>query len=167
MSKEKKVIKEKERYEITDAHFLSNSAIFDTETNEILILYQICDLLNQQGNRIKELEQENQQLKQQLAESKKPKEIRFNGFVVDCNYDEARKVLQENLFKMQAENKKLKESEELSNYAKCISQNKKLEEDFEHLHEEFVEKCNEFELKEHAYKQTIFELNELINKIKK
>ena len=120
MSKEKKVIKEKERYEITDAHFLSNSAIFDTETNEILILYQICDLLNQQDNRIKELEQENQQLKQQLAESKKPKEIRFNGFVVDCNYDEARKVLQEDLLKMQAENKKLKDSGELSNYAKCI-----------------------------------------------
>ena len=98
---------------------------------------------------------------------KKPKEIRFNGFVVDCNYNEARKVLQENLFKMQAENKKLKESEELSNYAKCILKNKKLEEDFEHLHEEFVDKCNEFELKEHTYKQTIFELNEFIDKIKK
>ena len=159
--------KEKERYEINDAHYLSNSAIFDTKTNNILILYQICDLLNQQDNRIKELEQENQQLKHQLAESEKPKEIRFNGFVVDCNYNEARKVLKENLFKMQAENKKLKESEELSNYAKCILKNKKLKEDFEHLHEEFVNKCNEFELKEHSYKQTIFELNEIIDIIKK
>ena len=70
-------------------------------------------------------------LETKLAESQKPKEIRFNGFVIDCNYDEARKVLQEDLLKMQVENKKLKESEELSNYAKCILENKKLEEDLE------------------------------------
>ena len=159
--------KEKDRYKITDAHYLSNSAIFDTKTNDILILYHICDLLNQQDKRIKELEQENQQLKHQLAESEKPKEIRFNGFVIDCNYDEARKVLQEDLFKMQAENKKLKESEELSNYAKFILKNKKLEEDFKHLQEKFVDKCNEFELKEQGYKRIIFELNEFIDIIKK
>ena len=36
-------------------------------------------------------------LEAKLAEAQKPKEIRFNGFVVDCNYDEARKVLQEDL----------------------------------------------------------------------
>ena len=160
--------KEKERYEI---HIyddicvdLYDNGVLDKSINDT---YKLEKLLNQQDNRIKELEQENQQLKHQLAESEKPKEIRFNGFVVDCNYNEARKVLQENLFKMQAENKKLKESEELSNYAKCILKNKKLKEDFEHLHEEFVNKCNEFELKEHSYKQTIFELNEIIDIIKK
>ncbi len=37
----------KERYGITDAHYLCNSAIFDTKTSEILRLNQICDLLNQ------------------------------------------------------------------------------------------------------------------------
>lgn len=82
------------------------------------------------------LEKEFAELETKLAESEKPKEIRFNGFVIDCNYDEARKVLQEDLLKMQAENKKLKESEELSNYAKCILENKKLEEDLE-----LSEKC--------------------------
>lgn len=75
-------------------------------------------------------------LEAKLSESEKPKEIRFNGYVVDCNYDEARKVLQEDILKMQEENKKLKESEELSNYAKCILENKKLEEDLE-----LSEKC--------------------------
>ena len=70
-------------------------------------------------------------LEAKLAELQKPKEIRFNGFVIDCNYDEARKVLQEDILKMWEENKKLKESEELSNYAKCILKNKKLEEDLE------------------------------------
>ena len=154
MRKEKIVIKEKERYE-WNSRF--DEAIKDNQTGDIV---NAVEVLNQQDKRIKELEEElddakrdyipklefalqrankmgrdaekeNQQLKHQLAESEKPKEIRFNGFVVDCNYNEARKVLQENLFKMQAENKKLKESEELSNYAKCILKNKKLEEDIE------------------------------------
>lgn len=54
-------MEEKERYGITDAHYLCDIAIFNTETNDILGIYQICDLLNQQ-------DKENQQLKQQLAE---------------------------------------------------------------------------------------------------
>lgn len=44
-----------EKYGITDAHYLCNSAIFNTETNEILRLYQICDLLNYQDREIKKL----------------------------------------------------------------------------------------------------------------
>ena len=154
-------MKQKERYEW---HSYYKRMVLDNKTNKII---KVIDTLNQQDNRIKELEQENQQLKHQLAEAQKPKEIRFNGFVVDCNYDEARKVLQEDLIKMQAENNKLKESEELSNYAKCILKNKKLEEEFVHLYEEFVDKCNEFVFKEHTYKQKIYELNEIIDKIKK
>ncbi len=66
-------MEEKERYGITDAHYLCDSAIFNTETNDILRLYQICDLLNQQSKRIKELENENKQLKQQLHDL--PKKI--------------------------------------------------------------------------------------------
>ena len=59
-------MEEKERYGITDGYYLGNSAIFNTETNDILGLYQICDLLNQQ-------DKENQQLKQQLHDL--PKKI--------------------------------------------------------------------------------------------
>ena len=84
-------------------------------------------------------------LEARLAEAQKPKEIRFNGFVVDCNYDEARKVLQEDLLKMQAENKKLKESEELSNYAKCILENKELEQEIQGLKQQLAEKDKEIE----------------------
>ena len=49
-------MEEKERYGITDAHYLCDSAIFDTETTDILRLYQICDLLNHYFKRIKELQ---------------------------------------------------------------------------------------------------------------
>ena len=59
-------MEEKERYGITDAHYLCDIAIFNTETNDILGIYQICDLLNQQ-------DKENQQLKQQLHDL--PKKI--------------------------------------------------------------------------------------------
>ena len=47
-------------------------------------------------------------LEAKLKEAQKPKEIRFNGFVIDCNYDEARKVLQEDVLKMQEEIQELK-----------------------------------------------------------
>lgn len=47
-------MEEKERYGITDAHYLCDSVIFDTETNDILRLYQICNLLNQQDKDIGE-----------------------------------------------------------------------------------------------------------------
>ena len=82
----------KEKYGITDAHYICDSAIFNTETDEILRLYQICDLLNEQDQKIKELEvklaertkqlkialkdfndiqEENDKLAQQLAEKDK------------------------------------------------------------------------------------------------
>ena len=67
-------MEEKERYEV-----ISNKKNFieiqDIERNVDTFITEdtIEDLLNQQSNRIKELEQENQQLKQQLAE--KDKEI--------------------------------------------------------------------------------------------
>ena len=98
------------------------------------------------------LEKEFADIEAKRAEAQKPKEIRFNGFVVDCNYDEARKVLQEDILKMWEENKKLKESEELSNYAKCILKNKKLEEDLE-----LSEKCCV------EYEQEIQELKQQVN----
>ena len=57
------------------------------------------------------------------------REIRFNGFVYDCNYDEARIILQEEIFKMYAENKKLKEIEKL--YTQQVIDMDKLKEDLE------------------------------------
>ena len=95
------------------------------------------------NKRYQEIKNQLADLEAKLAESEKPKEIRFNGFVVDCNYDEARKVLQEDLLKMQVENKKLKESEELSNYAKCILENKKLEQEIQKLKQQLAEKDKE------------------------
>lgn len=101
-------------------------------------------------------------LEAKLAESQKPKEIRFNGFVADCNYDEARKVLQEDILKMQAENKKLKESVELSNYAKVVLENKKLEEDLE-----LSEKCCvEYEQEITELKQQLAEKEERVKQLK-
>ena len=99
------------------------------------------------------LEKEFANLEAKLVESEKPKEIRFNGFVVDCNYDEARKVLQEDILKMWEENKKLKECEELSNYAKCILENKKLEQEIQKLKQQLAEKDKEIEneIKAHYY----------------
>ena len=82
-------MEEKERYGITDDHYLCDSAIFNTVTNERLRLYQICDLLNQQ-------DKENQQLKQHLHDLPKKivEEIKlqlFNHFKVK-NIEEYEKL---------------------------------------------------------------------------
>ena len=65
-------MEEKERYEI---HIyddicvdLYDNGVLDKSINDT---YKLEDLLNQQDKRIKELEQEKQQLKQQLAEQEK------------------------------------------------------------------------------------------------
>lgn len=66
-------MEEKERYEI-----LNDGLIYDGYKKEYLFspsllrkeqMMPVCDLLNQQSKRIKELEQENQQLKLQLKDS--------------------------------------------------------------------------------------------------
>ena len=65
-----------EKYGITDAHYLCDSAIFNTETNEIFRLYQICEMLNEQDKQISSLEtklalyeQSNKVLNNQLNKS--------------------------------------------------------------------------------------------------
>ena len=81
-------MEEKERYEI---HIyddvcvdLFNNGVLDKSINNT---YKLEDLLNQQDKRIKELEQENQQLKQQLHDLPKKivgeirKEIEFPLYV--------------------------------------------------------------------------------------
>lgn len=116
-------MEDKERYGITDAHYLCDSAIFNTETNDILRLYQICDLLNQQDKRIKELEQENQQLKQQLAEKDEQinmlEEHKFYADNIIQSYADKCKSYEEKLAEKEKENDtltaKLEQANEIIN----------------------------------------------------
>lgn len=73
-------MEEKERYKL-ESYNEAFCQIHDTESGEWYLRKDlVTDLLNQQDKRIKELEQENQKLKQQLAE--KDKEIsNLNGLV--------------------------------------------------------------------------------------
>ena len=64
-------MEEKERYE----YFFGTNTIKDNINKEFLSYKRVIDTLNQQDKRVKELEQENQQLKQQLAISEKALEL--------------------------------------------------------------------------------------------
>ena len=75
-------MEEKERYEVMSPSLNGYAYIHDLKTDNVLNTYDSCDLLNQQSKRIKELENENQQLKQQLHDL--PKKI------VEYFYDEIR-----------------------------------------------------------------------------
>ena len=106
-----------EKYGITDAHYICDSAIFNTETNEILRLYQICDLLNEQDQKIKNLEdklaekteqlkialkdfndiqQENDKLAQQLAEKEKK--------IESCNHTIYMNMLNQEMLQLKVAN---------------------------------------------------------------
>ena len=58
----------KERYEVMIPSLNGYAYIHDFITDNVLNTYDSCDLLNQQSKRIKELEKENEQLKQQLKD---------------------------------------------------------------------------------------------------
>ena len=66
-------MEEIERYEVMSPSLNGYAYIHDLKTDNVLNTYDSCDLLNQQSKRLKELEQENQQLKQQLHDL--PKKI--------------------------------------------------------------------------------------------
>ena len=66
-------MEEKERYEVMSPSLNGYAYIHDLKTDNVLNTYDSCDLLNQQSKRIKELENENKQLKQQLHDL--PKKI--------------------------------------------------------------------------------------------
>ena len=57
-------MEEKERYEVISPSLNGYAYIHDFKTDNVLNTYDSCDLLNQQDKRIKDLEEENQQLKQ-------------------------------------------------------------------------------------------------------
>ena len=59
----------KERYEVMIPSLNGYAYIHDFITDNVLSTYDSCDLLNQQSKRIKELEKENEQLKQQLKDT--------------------------------------------------------------------------------------------------
>ena len=67
------IMEEKERYEVMSPSLNGYAYIHDFKTDNVLNTYDSCDLRNQQSKRIKELENENQQLKQQLHDL--PKKI--------------------------------------------------------------------------------------------
>ena len=58
-----------ERYEVETPSLNGYAYIHDFKTDNILNTYDSCDLLNQQDKRIKELQRENQKLKQQLEDT--------------------------------------------------------------------------------------------------
>ena len=66
-------MEEKERYEVMSPSLNGYAYIHDFKTDNVLNTYDSCDLLNQQSKRIKELENENKQLEQQLHDL--PKKI--------------------------------------------------------------------------------------------
>lgn len=63
-------MEEKERYEVMSPSLNGYAYIHDFKTDNVLNTYDSCDLLNQQSKRIKELENENKQLKKQLEQDK-------------------------------------------------------------------------------------------------
>lgn len=62
-------MEEKERYEVMSPSLNGYAYIHDFKTDNVLNTYDSCDLLNQQSKTIKELEQENQQLKNQARKA--------------------------------------------------------------------------------------------------
>lgn len=66
-------MEEKERYSYD--YFIDGAVFIDTENDRDMDMDTVCSLLNKQDKCIKELEEENKQLKQQLAEKDKEIEI--------------------------------------------------------------------------------------------
>ena len=89
-------MEEKERYEVMLPSLNGYAYIHDFKTDNVLNTYDSCDLLNQQSKRIKELENENKQLEQQLHDLPKKiveeiKQQLFNYFKVK-NIEEYEKL---------------------------------------------------------------------------
>ena len=95
-------MEEKERYE----YFFGTNTIKDNKTNQFYGC--VVDLLNQQDKRLKELEQENQQLKQQLITTEKALELACEHIKEDLKCDDTEGEIY-NYFKTQA--KEMLESE--------------------------------------------------------
>ena len=85
-------MEEKERYE----YFFGTNTIKDNKTNQFYGC--VVDLLNQQDKRIKELEKENQQLKQQLAITEKALELACDYLVSNGNEDDELYKLVQNIY---------------------------------------------------------------------
>ena len=90
-------MEEKERY-IIDRF---DEDIFDTKKEYYPSNQTICEIINQQDKRIKELEQENQQLKQQLAITEKALELACEHIKEDLKCDDTENEIY-NYFKTQA-----------------------------------------------------------------
>ena len=131
----------------------------------------IYDYAEDVKERLKQKDQQIAELKQQLEEKgemflalqkqcandikklKRLKEIRFNGFIVDCNFDEARDNLQREILKMQKENEELRKSQDLKTYAENILKIKDLENQLHTQPKEIVEKIKKV-MNEYFYTTT-------------
>ena len=78
-------MEEKERYSYD--YFIDGAVFIDTENDRDMDMDTVCSLLNKQDQRIKELEEKNQQLKQQLELTEKAlklaREYMFNVMCAD------------------------------------------------------------------------------------
>ena len=93
-------MEEKERYEFID--FEDRIELIDTENKNALDdADKIKNTLNQQDKRIKELENENQQLKQQLAITEKALELACEHIKEDLKCDDTENEIY-NYFKTKA-----------------------------------------------------------------
>ena len=89
-----------EKYGITDAHYICDSAIFNTETDEILRLYQICDLLNEQDQKIKDLEAKLEEKEKEIVDKIRSKccvedKCKDGSFVLGINEKDLDTILKE------------------------------------------------------------------------
>lgn len=82
-------MEEKEIYEVISPSLNGYAYIHDFKTDNVLNTYDSCDLLNQQDKRIKELEQENQQLKQSQKQLAIEELRRIKEYIlINDKYDE-------------------------------------------------------------------------------
>ena len=82
-------MEEKERYEVISPSLNGYAYIHDFKTDDVLNTYDSCDLLNQQSKRLKELEQDNQQLKQSQKQLAIEELRRIKEYIlINDEYDE-------------------------------------------------------------------------------
>lgn len=82
-------MEEKERYEVISPSLNGYAYIHDFKTDNVLNTYDSCDLLNQQSKRLKELEQDNQQLKQSQKQLAIEELRRIKEYIlINDKYDE-------------------------------------------------------------------------------
>ena len=122
-------MEEKERYEVISPSLNGYAYIHDFKTDNVLNTYDSCDLLNQQSNRIKELEEELDDAKRDYIPKLEFGLQRANKMCRDAEKenqqlkDQARKAYQEGLLQKQFD--KDMEIQELKDKIETLKQSQK------------------------------------------